>query len=145
MAMCHRLHKENAIFPMDENKVRAVLRKGFDRQGGILGVIGNSGKIEGMICLLVTEFWYASEPFIDELFLYVCPEYRHTKNAIDLMKFAKWCSDQSGFPLVIGVLSNERTAGKIRLYQRQFDRPAGNFFYYNQRQPFIYNEERRAI
>ena len=39
--------------------------------------------------------------------------------------------DDLGIPLIIGVLSNQRTEAKIRLYERQFGAPAGAFFLYN--------------
>jgi hypothetical protein len=130
MTLCRNLSSENAMFEVNDDKVRAMLRKAFNREGGVLGAIGEPGKIEGMIYMLVSTFWYSDQPHLEELFAYVVPEYRKSKNAVELMKFAKWCSDQSGFPLVIGVISNERTEGKVRLYQRQFSKPIGNFFWY---------------
>lgn len=131
MALCRDLHHENGIFELDESKVRAMLHRAFNREGGILGAIGPSGSIEGLIYMLVSTFWYSQDPHLEELFLYVPPAFRgKTRNAIELIQFAKWCSEQSGFPLLIGVISNERTEGKVRLYQRQFSKPLGNFFFY---------------
>ena len=130
MTLCRDLHEENGIFALDEDKVRGMLRRAFDREGGILGAIGPSGNIQGLIYMLVSTFWYSDDPHLEELFMYVVPEFRKSRNAIELMHFAKWCSQQSGFPLLIGVISNERTEGKVRLYQRQFDKPLGNFFFY---------------
>ena len=131
MALCRDLHIENGLFNLDESKVRGILKRAFDKEGGILGAIGPSGHIEGMIYMQVSTFWYTSQPCLEELFMYVAPQYRKTRNAIELMHFSKWCSEQSGFPLLIGVISNERTEGKVRLYQRQFDKPLGNFFLYS--------------
>ena len=133
MALLRGLHAENGIFHLDEDKVRTMLQRAFNREGGILGAIGPSGAIEGLIYMLVSTFWYSEQPHLEELFTYVSPEHRKSRNAVELMHFAKWCSDQSGFPLLIGIISNERTAGKVRLYQRQFSNPAGNFFLYNGR------------
>ena len=130
MRLCRDLYHENGMFPLNEGKVRTMLRRAFNREGGVLGIIGDAGKIEGMIYMLVSTFWYSDQPHLEELFAYVVPEHRKTKNAQELMKFAKWCSDQSGFPLIIGVISNERTEGKVRLYQREFSKPIGNFFLY---------------
>ena len=130
MAMCHDLHFENGLFTMNDDKVRAMLRKAFNREGGILGAIGPAGHLEALIFLMVSTFWYSDDPHLEEIFTYVAPQYRKSRNAVELMHFAKWCVDQSGMPLVIGVLSNERTEGKVRLYQRQFDKPMGNFFMY---------------
>ena len=130
MELCRGLAAENAMFPVSDDKVRAMLRRAFNKEGGFLGVIGLPGKIEGMIYMNLSTFWYSDVTYLEELFLYVAPQYRKSRNAIDLMRFSKWCSDQSSFTLVIGVISNKETEGKVRLYQRQFAKPAGNFFYY---------------
>lgn len=130
MSLCRQLYQENALFSMSDDKVRAMLRKAFNREGGILGVIGKPGSFEAMIYMLVSTFWYSDEPVLEELFTYVRPEHRKSKNAIELMDFAKWCAESSNFPLLIGVMSNERTAGKVRLYQRKLGEPIGAFFFY---------------
>ena len=106
MALCRDLHEENGIFELNEDKVRIMLHKAFKREGGILGAIGPSGSIEGLIYMLVSTFWYSDSPHLEELFLYVSPPFRgKTRNAIELIQFAKWCSEQSGFPLLIGIIS----------------------------------------
>lgn len=129
MGLCRELHVENGIFGMNEDKVRAMLRRAFERQGAIVGVIGDPGKIEGVICLTLSTFWYSDDAQWEELFSFVKKEYRKSKDALDLMDFARWCSDTSKIPIIIGVISNERTAGKVRLYQRKFS-PIGAFFFY---------------
>lgn len=130
MQLCRDLWAENALFAIDEPKVRIMLRKAFNREGGILGVIGKPGKFEAMVYMQVSTFWYSSDPVLEELFAFVKPEYRKTKNAIELLQFSKWCTNSSGIPLLMGIMSNERTAGKVRLYQRQLGTPIGNFFLY---------------
>lgn len=131
--ICRKLHSENALFTINEDKVRSMLRKSFRREGGICGVIGEPGRFEAMIYMLISSFWYSDEPHLEELFCFCLPEYRKSNNAKDMINFAKWCSDQSGFPLIIGVISNERTEGKVRLYQRQLSKPIGNFFFYKKK------------
>lgn len=130
MELCRQLHLENGIFPLNEDKVRKMLRNGFERNGAIVGTIGPSGAIEALICMMISSFWYSDSPHIEELFAYVSPPYRKSRNAVDMMGFAKWCSDQSGFPLVIGVISNTETKRKIDLYDRKFGKPVGNFYLY---------------
>lgn len=130
MELCRQLHEENAMFAMNDAKVRAMLRRAFDRQGGILGKIGETS-IEGVVYLSMGTAWYSDDPYLEEVFLYVRPECRRSKNAIMLMQFAKWCADSANISLLIGVLSTQRTQGKVRLYQREFSQPAGNFFLYN--------------
>lgn len=140
MQVCRELHTENGLFPLDEALVRDMLRRAFNRDKGILGVIGMPGKLEAISYMLVSNFWYSSHPHLEELFVYVRPQFRETQDLPQdqkfsrvraLAEFAKWCSDETGFPLIIGVISDERTEGKVRLYRRYFGDPIGNFFYYS--------------
>lgn len=131
MAMCRELHRENGLFTMSEDKVRDFLRRAFDRQGAVIGVIGEPGKIEGSIYLLIGGFWYSDEWHLEELWSYVRPQYRKSNNAKELINFAKRCSDELKVPAVIGIISNDRTKAKVQLYQRQLGTAAGAFFLYN--------------
>lgn len=117
---------------MNEDKVRSYLRKAFSREGAIIGVIGTSDNIEGAIYLLIGEFWYSTDKHLEEFFNFVRPEHRKSKHAQGLIAFAKELSDDS-LPLLIGVISTERTAAKVRLYRRQLGEPIGAFFFYNNR------------
>lgn len=130
LSLCHMLWEENALFPMSGERVRDTLRLAFAKKGGMLGVIGDQGKIEGMIYLLISSFWYSDEWYLQELFNYVHPDYRRSTNAKALLSFSKRCSDEIGLPLLIGIISNERTEQKVKLYQRQFHKPDGAFFFY---------------
>lgn len=131
MSLCRELHAENGIFSLAEHKVRALLHHAFNKTGGILGVIGPPEKLEGMIYMQMTSMWYTDDPCLEELYTYVTPEFRKSRNAIDLLHFSKWAAETSNLPLFIGVISNEQTERKVQLYQRQFSRPAGNFFLFN--------------
>lgn len=130
-AMCQELHAENGIFHLSEKKVRGVLSRAFRQEGGILSVIGPPEALEGMIYLQITSMWYSEDPCLEELYTFVRPQFRKSRNAVELLHFAKWSSESSNLPLFIGVISNEQTERKVQLYQRQFSRPAGNFFLYN--------------
>jgi hypothetical protein len=128
MEMCRSLHKENGLFPMDEGRVRAALRKAFNEEGAVIGVVGDRGKIEGSIYLMISNFWYSTEFHLEELWNYVLPEYRRSQNAKNLIEFAKRCSDEADLTLVIGVVSNEDTARKIAMYRRRLKEPTGAFW-----------------
>ena len=131
MDLCRELHAENGIFGLSEDKVRGILRRAFTHQGGILGVIGTPGVIEAMIYIQMTSMWYTDDPCLEELYTFVRPKSRQSRDAVDLLHFSKWAAETSGLPLFIGVISNQQTERKVQLYQRQFSRPAGNFFLYN--------------
>lgn len=133
MELCRGLASENALFSMDDNKVFKMMEFAYDRKGGVLAGIGEKGNLQGLIFILLTSFWYSNDPYWEEFFLYVVPEHRKTRNAVELLKFAKWCADESGFPLFIGILSNHPTERKELLYERQLkaDDYKGRFFIYN--------------
>lgn len=135
MELCHQLHSENGMFSMDDNKVRSMLNRAFDKQGGILAGIGPKGNLEGLMYLLLSSFWYSNDPHWEELFLYVSPEHRKSRNAVELLRFAKWCTDQSDFPLFIGILSDATTERKELLYERQLrvEGSKGRFFVYTKK------------
>lgn len=133
MEICRKLAAENALFTMNDEKVRSMMDRAYDQKGGILAGVGEKGKLEGLMFLLLTSFWYSNDSYWEEFFLYVTPEHRKSRNAVELLRFAKWCADESGFPLFIGILSNHPTERKELLYERQLhaDDYKGRFFVYN--------------
>lgn len=135
MRLCRKLHAENGIFTMNDDKVLSMLNRAFDRQGGILAGIGKKGNLEGLMYLLLSSFWYSTEPHLEELFLYVDPEHRKSRNAVELLKFAKWCAEEMNMPLFIGIMSDSSTLRKEALYERQLSEECdkGRFFMYNKR------------
>lgn len=130
MALCRLLHAENGLFPMDEDLVREMLWRAFDRQGGTIGVIGPRDALQGMIAIMISRFWYSKQPYLEELFNFVHPEHRRSAHAKALIAFSRRCADEIGIPLLIGVVSNLRTEAKVKLYERQLGKPAGAFFLY---------------
>ena len=132
MELCRNLWQENGVFTMDDDKVQTMLDRAYDRKGGILAGIGAPGHLEGLLYILLSSFWYSNDPHWEELFLFVHPDHRVSRNAIELLRFAKWCADETGYPLFIGILSNETTARKELLYERQLgtSNSKGRFFMY---------------
>lgn len=123
---------ENGVFAMSDHKIRALVRPSLYLDHGIVGIIGKRNAIEGLIILRVSTYWYSETPFLEEMIVYVHPDYRAAKGgrARKLVEFAKETSHRLELPLMIGVLNNARTDAKIKLYERQFGPPAGAFFLY---------------
>lgn len=132
MELARLVNNENGVFKMNEDKVRGMVRPSLYLSGGIMGVIGPKDRIEGLVLLRVSQYWYSDAAFLEEMCVYVHPEYRAAKGgrARKLVEFAKQASERLGLPLMIGILSNSRTDAKTRLYERQFGAPAGAFFLY---------------
>jgi GNAT superfamily N-acetyltransferase len=115
----------------DPEKVINILRLHFEKRGGIVAVIGDKEKeLKGYLIMTISPVWYSQDYHIQELSLFVAPDHRRSDLAKQLMQFSKQTSKILNLDLTIGVLSNERTAAKVRLYQRQFP-AAGAFFVYH--------------
>lgn len=135
MQLCRQLHDENGMFKMNDEKVRQMMNRAFDRQGGILAGIGPVGDLQGLLYILLSSFWYTNDHHFEELFLYVVPEHRKSRNAVELLKFAQWCTDQTDYPLFIGILSDASTQRKELFYERQLapEDVKGKFFMYRKK------------
>ena len=134
LALCHELHQENGLFEMEDDRVRAMLDRAYNGQGAIIGIIDGDGEIAGAICVVISSMWYRSPEHLEELFNYVRPKYRTTKTAKALVRFAKECTDKTGLPIVIGIVTNKRLEAKVRLYRTELGLPAGAFFIYGVKQ-----------
>lgn len=140
------MHAEGGWSPLDVDRCRTLFARAWDRKGGILAVIGAPGHIRAMLYLLITNAWYTSENHLEELFCWVHPDHRKSDYGKLLIEYAKKCSDDISasagvkVPLIMGVFTNRRLAGKVRLYRRVFGMPpSGAVFAYNA--PWINKDE----
>jgi len=127
---------ENAFLNPSPKRILEEVWPALNLNGGLCGIIGMPGqKPEGGILLRLGKMWYSDEYTLEERAIFIDPEFRSAKGgrARKLTEFAKRMSEQLNLPLIIGVLSNHRTAGKIRLYERVFGPQTGAFFLYNAR------------
>ena len=133
MELAMQANEENGIIRADYAKMATDMWCGLTQDHGIVGIIGGPGNIiEGAVLLRLGTMWYSDEPVVEEKAVFIRPEYRSARGgrARRLCEFSKQVADSLGMPLIIGVLSNQRTEAKIRLYRRQFGEPAGAFFLY---------------
>jgi N-acetylglutamate synthase-like GNAT family acetyltransferase len=104
---------------------------------GLCPVIGPAGssEIQGLALLRIGSMWYSPQTVIEERAIFVYEKYRSAKGgrARRLCEYSKHAAETLGIPLLIGILSNTRTEGKIRMYKRIFGEPAGAFFLFGAR------------
>ncbi|NDB68943.1 MAG: hypothetical protein EB015_13235 [Methylocystaceae bacterium] len=124
---------ENGFVKASQDKMLQELWSALNLHYGLMGIIGLPGqKAEGAILLRIGQLWYSEDQILEEKAIFIRPEFRAAKGgrARRLCEFSKQVADTLGMPLIIGVLSNHRTEGKVRLYERQFGKPSGAFFLY---------------
>jgi hypothetical protein len=129
-----KANEENGIAKLDPDKLFNIVWPSLHCDGGMVGVIGESGgQPEGVVLLRIESLWYSDAPVIAEKLVYVHPEFRSAKGgrAAKLCEFSKQVSDELDMPLVVGIVSNDRTKGKIKLYERLLGPQAGAYFLYN--------------
>lgn len=129
ITLCMQLHEENGQDDVDWDIVEADILRGINKDHAMIGVIGPVGKIEGACLLTLAKHWYGKTPFLEERFLFVRPEFRRTGNAQALLQFARNSAKKLKVKLLIGVISNDRTEAKLRLYSRKLGKPIGGFFW----------------
>lgn len=131
MEHTRQLHQENGLFSFSDDKAKAHLRRAYDHQGGIIGVIGDVGSPEASIYLALDQIYYSDDWQLIELWNYVAPpRANRAGHAKRLLQFAKDCSTRMHLPLSVGIMSNHRVEAKVRLYERQLEK-AGAFFVFN--------------
>ncbi len=126
-----QLHEENGAVDVSWPLVDAQLMRGINRQRAFIGVIGTPECLEGMICVQFASMWYSSTVILEELFNFVAKPFRRQPHAKAMLDFARGAAASLDTPLLIGVISNHRTAAKIRMYERTFGPMSGAFFLHN--------------
>ena len=127
---------ENGFLHPAPHKLLQEIWPALHLEHGLVGAIGKPGGIiEGAILLRIGTMWYSEDKVIEEKAIFIHPDFRAAKGgrAKRLCDFSKHVADTLELPLVIGVLSNLRTAAKVRMYQRQFGEPSGAFWLYGAR------------
>ena len=143
MALALAGSEENGFVDPSPARLLAEIWPALTLDKGIVGLIGKDrGNLEGAVLLRIGKMWYSDQEVLEEKAIFIHPNHRSSKGARAryLCQFSKKMSDGLGLPLIIGVLSNYRTEGKIRLYQRQFGKPSGAFFLYGAKTGFVKDE-----
>jgi hypothetical protein len=133
MQLALRASSENGFVTPSPQRLLQEIWPALNLDRGLLGVIdGDDEHLEGAVLLRIGSMWYSDDNVLEEKAIFIHPDYRSAKGgrARRLCQFSKQVADNLGMPLIIGVLSNHRTAAKVRLYERQFGKPTGAFFLY---------------
>lgn len=127
-----QLHGENGLFARAEDKVQRMLDRYYNREGAVIGVIGEVAVPVATIYLGIDQLIYTDDWALVEQWNFVHPEHRRSNYARQLIAYAKQVSDGMKLPLLTGILSNKRTEAKVRLYEQMMEK-AGAYFVYNRK------------
>lgn len=133
--ICAQDHAENGQFSYAPDKVERTVNKILADNEGVIGIIRRKADIEAIMILEIGQMWYTDDWCLKETINYVRPRYRRSTNAKDMISFGKRCALEIGLPLMVGVVSNERTAAKMELYRRELGEARGGYFIYNMTLP----------
>jgi hypothetical protein len=133
-------HAENGVFPLDFQKVDWMMGRllrpdlippADTGTRGVIGVIGPVGALEAVVALVISSAWYTSERCLNDLVMFVDPEYRQSNHSKALLEWMKYQSTIAGIKVISGVVTTHRTEAKVRLYQRQMPTKLGAYFIYD--------------
>lgn len=131
-------HRENGLFTLAPHKVTGfmdralhpeLISKNDTNPRAQIGVVGAFGRLEAVVFVLLSSFWYSEDIHLEELLVYVDPECRSSNHARACVDWMKGLSDELKVPLLTGIISKHRTAAKIRLYDRLLPRIGAFYFY----------------
>lgn len=131
-------HRENGLFSLAPDKVQwfmsrclfpETIQPGDTDVRGVIGVIGTPNALEALVFVTIGSYWYSHDKHIEEFIVYVDPECRRSGHAQALVQWMKDQVEITGLPLMTGIISNERTEAKCRLYRRLLPK-IGEFFLY---------------
>lgn len=129
--------RENGLFPLAADKVEWFINRAIHPEmimdwdtgpRGAIGVIGSVGALEAIVFVTIGEYWYTRAKHIEEFLVLTDPECRKSAHAHALHEWMRQQVELTNLPLVTGIMSNERTEAKCRLYRRTFQK-IGEFFY----------------
>lgn len=112
--------------PFEEDLVRAMIGECLTRGAIILSL--SHGEPVGTLGLSTASFWWSKELFLQDRWTFVHPQHRRAPHARALLEAAKQTAKVAGMPLLMGVMGNIRTAGKVKLFSRIFGAPVGASF-----------------
>jgi len=142
------MHAEMGFFGVNESKVIAGIKIATERQGGIIYVIEDNGRIVATLGMVFATEWYSDDEFLAERWNFVHPDYRRTDYARKLLEQAKWTHERfkvlgRDIPVQVGINSFDRTEAKIRLYARHMP-CVGAYFIYGKLPRAAMNDKVRA-
>ena len=120
------MHQEAPAGSLDENRVRATVADIL--ANGWVYVSEMGGEIGGTMALRCSQWWWSTDWYLGDQWLFVAPAHRRAPHAKMLLRRARQLAADNNVPLVVGLFSDRRLPGKIGMMQRELGAPSGAVF-----------------
>jgi hypothetical protein len=126
---------ENAtqVAPASEARILENLQVATRGKGGFCPVIDGADGPVALALLVPTQWWWSTNFFLSETFMYVSPPARRSRAATRLLQYECWLADTMSVELdepifvLAGVTATKRQRAKMRLYRRHMNQVGGFF------------------
>ena len=105
------MHAEQGLFPLNKNKAARTLAEAID--GGRVLMAEEGDAVMRTFAWTVMTAYYADQPFLADLWLYVRPAYRRSTTAVKLRNALKAEAAARGLPLMVGAVGKTRDGARL--------------------------------
>ena len=120
--LCVVAHAENGWGSLDQDVVATAIQKAVNRESGIIAIIDGPERVEAAMGLQLTLPWFCKNEganwYWSEMFWYVHPLHRRSRNAMKLFQFAQWWEHETHQPVLISLMPKDDLEAKERLCSR---------------------------
>ena len=124
-------HAENGHGDIDPIAVKAAIERGCIGAGIVIALAEGPERIEAAIGLHPEKRWYCTNDpknyYNTDLLIYVHPLHRRSRHAVKLFQFAQWWEQETGVPVILGLMPRDDFEDKERLFER-FGRKVGALY-----------------
>lgn len=107
---------ENALMPMDVDKVVATVRDVLNR--GLIWLAWQDGSLVGTLAVSIETLWYSSAPLVEERWMYVMPQARNSVAFLRMLRLAQRVARDKQMPAVFSVVTRTDLARKAKAFRR---------------------------
>lgn len=126
LGLLRLMHAEIGLATLSEAKTRGQIAACLDRGMIILAI--DEGRIVGTMGLMCVQPWYSEDWMLSETWTFVHPDFRRSPHAKRMLEASKLGAVSIKLPLTVAVVSDQRTAGKVRLFARHLQHIGAVFY-----------------
>lgn len=112
------VHKMGKDYPVKVSDVKVLQKVSQVIEEGFVLLACKGDQVVGVLGLEAKQWWFTDDWFLGDDFFMMLPEHRGMEPFKLLTDAAKSLSDKTNLPLMLGVMTPERTTAKIRLFSQ---------------------------